>query len=166
MLRGIVGWSLEYRFLVLVAAAALLIFGGTQLGNMPVDVLPEFAPVYVEVQTEALGLSASEVEALVTVNVEELLMGTPWVETIRSKSVPGLSSILLVFEPGTDTMLARQLVQERLNLAWGLPNVSKPPVILQPLSATNRVMMVGLDSGLGLPDPRCRCWPAGTSARP
>jgi Cu/Ag efflux pump CusA len=73
-------------------------------------------------------------------------MGTPWVDTIRSKSVPGLSSILLIFEPGTDTMLARQLVQERLNLAWGMPNVSKPPVILQPLSATNRVMMVGLDS--------------------
>lgn len=146
MLRGIVGWSLEYRFLVMVIAVAVLIFGATQLGNMPVDVLPEFEPVVVEVQTEALGLSAEEVEALVTVNVEELCMGTPWVQTMRSKSVPGLSSLLLIFEPGTDMMLARQLVQERLNLAWGMPNVSKPPVILQPLSATNRVMMVGLDS--------------------
>jgi CzcA family heavy metal efflux pump len=146
MLRGIVGWCLQYRFLVLVIAAALLIYGIVQLDNVPVDALPEFEPVIVEVQTEALGLSASEVEALVTVNVEELLMGTPWATAIRSKSVLGLSSVLLVFEPGTDVMLARQLVQERLNLAWGMPNVSKPPVILQPLSATNRVMMVGLDS--------------------
>jgi CzcA family heavy metal efflux pump len=146
MLRGIIEGCLQYRFLVLVVAAALLVFGSIQVTNMPVDVLPEFEPVMVEVQTEALGLSASEIEALVTVNVEELLMGTPWVETIRSQSVPGLSSILLIFEPGTDTMLARQLVQERLNLAWGMPNVSRPPVILQPLSATNRVMMVALDS--------------------
>jgi CzcA family heavy metal efflux pump len=138
--------SLRYQFLVIVLAAAMLVFGAAQLGNMPVDVLPEFEPVVVEVQTEALGLSAEEVEALVTVNVEELLMGTPWVETMRSKSVPGLSSLLLIFEPGTDMMLARQLVQERLNLAWGLPNVSKPPTMLQPLSATNRVMIVGLDS--------------------
>lgn len=146
MLRGIIEGCLQYRFLVLVVALALLVFGGIQVGNMPVDVLPEFEPVIVEVQTEALGLSASEIEALVTVNVEELLMGTPWVETIRSRSVPGLSSILLLFETGTDPMLARQLVQERLSLAWGMPNVSKPPIILQPLSATNRVMMVALDS--------------------
>ena len=146
MIRGIVEWCLQYRFLVIVAAAAMLFFGGAQLGSMPVDVLPEFAPVFVEVQTEALGLSAEEVEMLVTLNLEELLMGTPWVQTMRSESVPGLSSLILIFEPGTDIMLARQLVQERLSLAWGLPNVSKPPVILQPLSATNRVMMVGLSS--------------------
>jgi CzcA family heavy metal efflux pump len=132
--------------LVLAVAAGVLIFGGPIVGSMPVDVLPEFAPVFVEVQTEALGLSAPEVEMLVTLNIEELLMGTPWVETMRSDSVPGLSSVVLVFEPRTDPMLARQLVQERLNLAWGLPNVSKPPVIMQPLSSTNRVMMIGLDS--------------------
>ncbi len=146
MLRGIVGTSLRYQFLVIVLAAAMLVFGAAQLGNMPVDVLPEFEPVVVEVQTEALGLSAEEVEALVTINIEELLMGTPWVQTMRSKSVPGLSSVLIIFEPGTDMMLARQLVQERLNLAWGLPNVSKPPTMLQPLSATTRVMIIGLES--------------------
>jgi CzcA family heavy metal efflux pump len=131
---------------VVVIAAALMFFGIGQLGDMPVDVLPEFAPVFVEVHTEALGLSAEEVEMLVTLNIEELLMGTPWVQTMRSESVPGLSSVVLIFEPGTEAMLARQLVQERLNLAWGLPNVSKPPIIMQPLSSTNRVMMVGLDS--------------------
>jgi CzcA family heavy metal efflux pump len=113
-----------------------------------VDVFPEFAPPYVEVQTEALGLSAAEVEQLVTVPMEELLNGVPWLQTLRSDSIPGLSSIVLIFEPGTDIMRARALVQERLTQAHGLPtkNVSKPPVMLQPLSSTSRVMMIGLSS--------------------
>ena len=58
----------------------------------------------------------------------------------------GLSSILLTFEPGTDVLRARQLVQERLALSFAIPNVAKPPVIIQPLSTTNRVMMIGLSS--------------------
>ncbi len=97
-------------------------------------------------QTEALGLSASEIEELVTLNLEELLNGTPFLQSIRSSSVPGLSSIILYFQPGTDIIRARQLVSERLSLAFALPNVAQPPVILQPLSATSRVMMVGLSS--------------------
>src|SRR5689334_16439945 len=113
---------------------------------MPVDALPEFAPPQIEVQTEALGLSAPEVESLVTLNLEELLNGTPWLTSIHSTSVPGLSSILLSFEPGTDILRARQLVQERLTLSFAIPNVAKPPIIIQPLSTTNRVMMVGLSS--------------------
>jgi Cu/Ag efflux pump CusA len=86
------------------------------------------------------------VEELVTLNVEELLSGVPWLSTIRSRSVPGMSSVVMIFEPGTDLMRARQMVQERLTLAYALPNVSKPPNMLQPLSATSRVMMVGLTS--------------------
>src|SRR3989337_527480 len=140
MLRGIVGSSQRYRYLVLVVAAVLMFFGITQLRSMPVDVLPEFAPPMVEVQTEALGLSASEVEMLITLNLEELLNGTPWLQSIRSTSVPGLSSLILTFEPGTDVIRARQLVQERLTMATMLPNVSTPPVILQPLSATSRAV--------------------------
>ncbi len=124
----------------------MMFVGVIQIHNMPVDALPEFAPPYVEVQTEAPGLSASEVEELVTLNLEELLNGTPWLQTIRSTSVTGLSSIVLFFEPGTDVIRARQMVSERLSLAYTLPNVAKPPVILQPMSATNRVMMVGLSS--------------------
>ena len=97
-------------------------------------------------QTEALGLSPAEVESLVTVNVEEMLSGVPWVKSIRSKSVTGLSSVVLTFEPGTDIMRARQVVNERLTLSYALPNVSKPPVIIQPVSATGRVVMIGISS--------------------
>ena len=82
----------------------------------------------------------------ITLNLEELLSGTSWLRTIRSKSVPGLSSIFLIFEPGTDIMRARQLVQERLMFAYALPNVSKTPVMLNPLSATSRAMMIGVSS--------------------
>jgi CzcA family heavy metal efflux pump len=147
MIHGIVAWSLRSRFLVLLIAAATMLFGITQLRNMPVDVLPEFSPPYVEIQTEALGLSAEEVEQLITVPMEQdLLNGVPWLETIRSQSVAGLSSIVLIFEPQTDLTRARQMVSERLTQAFALPHVSKPPTMLQPLSSTSRVMIVGLSS--------------------
>lgn len=146
MFRWIIGSSLQFRFLVLGIAAALVLFGTTQLKKMPVDVFPEFAPPIVEVQTEAAGLSAEEVESLITLNLEELLSGVPWLESIRSQSVTGLSSIVLTFKRGTDIMKARQMMQERLTLAYTLPNVAQPPVILQPLSSTARFMMIGISS--------------------
>jgi CzcA family heavy metal efflux pump len=146
MMRWIIGWSMKFRLFVVALAVALMIVGISQLRDMPVDALPEFAPPYVEVQTEALGLSAPEVEELVTLNLEELLNGTPWLQTIRSTSVPGLSSITLIFQPGTDIIRARQLVSERLSLAYALPNVAQAPIILPPLSATSRAMIVGLSS--------------------
>lgn len=147
MLRGIVRWSLQYRFLVLVLAGALMIMGMTQLRDTPVDILPEFSPPYVEIQTEALGLSAEEVEQLITVPMEQdLLSGVAWLDTIRSESVPGMSSIVVFFEPGTDLMQARQMVSERLTQAVALPHVSKPPVMLQPLSSSSRFIIVGLSS--------------------
>ena len=146
MFRWIIGSSLQFRFLVLGIAAALVVFGTVRLAKMPVDVFPEFAPPVVEVQTEAIGLSAAEVESLITLNLEELLSGVPWLESIRSQSVTGLSSIVLTFKRGTDIMRARQMMQERLTLAYTLPNVAQPPVILQPLSATARFMMIGISS--------------------
>ncbi|MGH2783909.1 MAG: efflux RND transporter permease subunit [Actinomycetota bacterium] len=145
MMRWIIGSSLNLRRVVLVAAAGAFFLGITQLGRTPVDTLPEFGPPTVEVQTEALGLSAIEVEQLITVPMEQdLLNGVAYLDTIRSESVPGLSSIELIFEPGTDLFNARQVVQERLSQAHALPQVSKPPQMLQPLSSTNRVMMIRL----------------------
>lgn len=147
MIRWIVSTSLRFRLLILPLAAALLFLGAVRLQGAPVDVLPEFSAPRVEVQTEALGLSAEEVEQLITVPLEsDLLNGVAWLDDINSESVPGLSSVELIFEPGTDVYRARQMVQERLTQAHALPNVSTPPVMLQPLSSTNRVMMVGLTS--------------------
>src|SRR5436190_862895 len=126
MLRWIVGASMQLRFLVVVIAVLTVIVGVAQLRKMPVDVLPEFSQPYVEIQTEALGLSAGEVEQMITVGLEQdLLNGVPWLQTIRSESVPGLSSIVLFFEPGTDLMRARQMVSERMTQAYAMPHVSK-----------------------------------------
>lgn len=149
MIAAVVRSALRFRGLVVGIAAAIIVVGVVTLRDAPVDVLPEFTPAYVEIQTESLGLSASEVEQLLTVPLEaDLLNGIEGVDVIRSSSLPGLSSIVLVFEPGTDLYKGRQLVQERLTQLGGaaFPNVSKPPTMLQPLSSSSRVMMIGLSS--------------------
>src|SRR5918999_236133 len=133
MTRSLVAWSLRFRLLVVVAAAGTMVVGVAQLRSAPVDILPEFTPPYIEIQTEALGLSAEEVEQLITVPLEaDLLNGVEGVDVIRSKSLPGLSSIVLVFKSDFDLYKGRALVQERLTQqgAAALPNVSKPSVML------------------------------------
>jgi CzcA family heavy metal efflux pump len=147
MMRWIIGSSLRFRYLVVFAGAALMVFGFSGVRDTPVDVFPEFAQPRVEIQTPSLGLSAAEVEQLVTVPLEQSLQGLPDVETVRSKSVPQLSSIQLLFERGTDQLHARQLVQERLEAVTPtLPTWSSPPFMIQPLSSTSRVMKIGLSS--------------------
>ena len=146
-MRSIIESSMRLRYLIVILAAALMVFGIVQIRSMPVDVFPEFNPPLVEIQTEALGLSAEEVESLITTPMEaDLLIGVAWLDRIYSESVTGLSSITLVFEPDADPIQVRQMVQERLNQTYALPNVSKPPTMIQPLSSTNRVMMIGLSS--------------------
>lgn len=147
-MRTIVRTSLKYHFLVITLAVVLMIVGVNQLGSTPVDALPEFSPPFVEIQTEALGLSAAEVEQMITVPMEQdLLAGVAWLDVIQSKSVPGLSSVLIYFEPGTDLYRARQMVAERLaQAAVGIPHVSKPPTMIQPTSSANRFMIVDLSS--------------------
>ena len=147
MIRSIIESSMRWRTVVIAVAALIMVIGISELDDITVDVFPEIAPPTVEVQTEALGLSAVEVEQLITVPLEaDLLVGVPWLEVMRSESVPGLSSIQMTFQAGTDLMKARQVVQERLTGAHALPNVSKPPQMLQPLSFANRVMMIGVTS--------------------
>jgi CzcA family heavy metal efflux pump len=147
MIRWIIASSLRFRFLVMAIAAAMVFFGMRQLREMSVDVFPEFAPPLVEIQTEGPGMTAAEVEELITTPMEEQLRGTPELQFMRSKSVVALAAIRMIFKPGTDILRARQLVQERLELAIAtLPKSAGMPVILQPLSATSRTMKIGLTS--------------------
>jgi CzcA family heavy metal efflux pump len=147
MFHWIIGSSLKFRFLVVAMAAAMVAVGISQVRNMPVDVFPEFAPPLVEIQTEGIGMTTAEVEEIITIPMEEALRNTPELDVIRSKTVMALSSIVMIFKRGTDIMHARQLVQERLQLAQEkLPVGIGPPVMLQPLSATSRCMKIGLAS--------------------
>jgi CzcA family heavy metal efflux pump len=146
-MRWIVSRSLRFRWLVVFAAAAMTAFGISQIPNTKVDVFPEFAPPQVEIQTIALGNSSSEVEELITVPMEEQLNGLQGLDELRSKSVSQLSSIRLIFKDKTDELRARQLVTERIaQIAPTLPTWASPPFIMPPLSATSRIMKIGLTS--------------------
>ncbi len=151
-MNWLVSTSLRLRVLVVALSIVLMIVGVRTSSRAALDVFPEFAPPLVEIQTEAPGLSTSEVESLVSVPLENALNGTPYLKTLRSKSVLGLSSVVLIFQEGTDLMRARQLVQERLATeASRLPAVARPPaslgpVILSPLSSTSRAMKIGVSS--------------------
>jgi Cu/Ag efflux pump CusA len=147
MLSALIAASVRGRVVVLALSLLLVGYGVNATRTAPLDVFPEFAPPKVEVQTEAPGLSTDEVEALISVPLENALNGTPGLKTIRSKSVLGLSSVVMLFDEGTDLHQARQFVQERVTAeAARLPTVARPPVILQHLSSLSRVMKVGVSS--------------------
>jgi len=146
-LRWLVATALRQRVAVVVLAALLMVLGVRSIRDAPLDVFPEFAPPLVEIQTEAPGLPTDEVESLVSVPLENALGGIAGLKKLRSKSVLGLSSVVLLFEDGIDLPGVRQLVQEKVVLvARELPDVARPPVLLQPLSSLSRVMKVGVSS--------------------
>ena len=144
-MRWIVRSSLRFRYLVVAVGIALLFFGAAQLRAMPVDAFPEFAPPRVEVQTLCLGLTAKEVEELINTPLEQTLTGIPGLEVVRSKAVPQLSSIELLFRPGTNLLRVRQLVQERVTeVTPSLPTWAAPPVVMPATSTTARVIKIGM----------------------
>src|SRR5438034_6677453 len=147
LMRSIISSSLRFRHLVVAAAIGMMVLGVTVLPKMHVDVFPEFAPPRVVIQTACVGLSTSDVEQLVTVPIETALNGIQGLDDLRSRSVPQLSSIEVLFKQGTDQLQARQLVQERLaTVAPTLPTWAAPPVMLAPVSATGRALQIGMTS--------------------
>jgi CzcA family heavy metal efflux pump len=146
MLSWLVRVSLQYRVVVVVAAAALMIVGVYAAMHSPLDVFPEFAAPLVEVQVEAPGMSSEGVERLVTIPLESAFNGVPQMTVMRSKSVQGLSSVQMIFERGTDVFQARQMVTERLGVAAErLPKHQvEAPHVLPPLSSTSRIFKIGL----------------------
>ena len=147
MMRALIAASLRLRLPVVALSVILMVVGIRAASDAPFDVFPEFAPPLVEIQTEAPGLSSSDVEALISVPLEAALNGVPGLDVLRSKSVLGLSSVVLIFENGTERIPARQLVQERLaRVAPTLPAAARPPVIMSPLSSLSRVMKIGMSS--------------------
>src|SRR4051794_11612722 len=146
-MRWIVASSLRFRYLVLALAGALVFFGTAELRTQKVDVFPEFAPPIVTIQTACLGLTAQEVESLVSVPLEDALNGIPGVETIRSSSVPQLNNIEMRFKRGTDVFRDRQLVSERMQTVLPtLPTWAAPPIMMPQVSSTSRIMKIGLSS--------------------
>ena len=142
MMNWLVSTSLRLRVLVLALSVVLMIVGVQKARRGAARRLPRvLAPPLIEVQTEAPGLSTEEVESFISVPIENALNGTIGLKTIRSKSVLGLSSVVLILKEGTDLMASRQVVQERLSVeASRLPAAARQPVILSPLSSTSRLL--------------------------
>lgn len=145
MVARLVLFSLRNQLIVLSLAALLLVIGGVVASRSPLDIFPEFAPPHVVVQTEALGLSAEEVEALVTIPLEYALNGTNSLVTLRSSSAPGISVLTAIFAEGTDILTDRILVNERLaTVTSALPQGVSPPRMTPMTSSTGTLMSIGL----------------------
>src|SRR5215471_377443 len=123
MIRALIDTSLDNRFLVLLAAALLLAWGALSFHNLPIEAYPDVANNYVQVITQWPGHAAEEVEQQVTIPVEIVMNGIPHLDHLRSFSVFGLSSLMLIFDDESANDWNRQKVLERLsqvNLPAGL----------------------------------------------
>src|SRR6201986_3173472 len=127
MLRGLVDYALNNRFLILAVAILLLIWGGISFHNLPVEAYPDVANNYVQIITQWPGRAAEEVEQQVTIPVEIVMNGIPHLEHLRSFSVFGLSSIMLIFDDDSVNDWNRQKVLERLS-QLNLPNGLQPQI--------------------------------------
>src|SRR5580693_1769163 len=136
MLAAIVRASLRNPGIVTALACLIAALGVAALVAARYDVFPDFAPPHVLVQTEAPGLDAIQVEALVTRPLEQLLAGTENVATVRSTSSQGLSAIQVVFDRGGDPYRQRQVVTERLAESASLLPEGVGAPLLSPLSSS------------------------------
>ena len=115
MIRGLVAFALNNRFLVLAAAVLLLIWGAISFHNLPVEAYPDVANNYVQVITQWPGHAAEEVEQQVTIPIEIVMNGIPHLEHLRSTSLFGLSSVMLIFDDQSENDWNRQKALERLS---------------------------------------------------
>jgi cobalt-zinc-cadmium resistance protein CzcA len=115
MVRGLIDFALNNRFLVTLAAFLLLIWGAISFHNLPVEAYPDVANNYVQVITQWPGHAAEEVEQQVTIPIEIVMNGIPHLEHLRSTSLFGLSSLMLIFDDESTNDWNRQKVLERLS---------------------------------------------------
>ncbi|HWF19067.1 MAG TPA: efflux RND transporter permease subunit, partial [Verrucomicrobiae bacterium] len=147
MLNWIVHFSLRFRGVIVALACLTIGYGIYITAHAKLDVFPNFVPPEVTVQTEASGMSSEQVEALVTVPVENTINGLGNMETMRSESIQGLSAITVVFSEGSDIFRSRQMLAEKLNeIASQLPLGVKAPQMSALTSATMDLLKVGLVS--------------------
>jgi cobalt-zinc-cadmium resistance protein CzcA len=114
MIARIVSFALSQRFLIIIAAIALVIWGGIAFQRLPIDAYPDLSPPHVEIVSQWPGHAAEEVERLVTIPIEIEMNGIPKLETLRSISLYGLSSVQMNFEYGADPYFVREQAFERI----------------------------------------------------
>jgi cobalt-zinc-cadmium resistance protein CzcA len=115
MIRAFVNYALNNRFIILALAILLLLWGAISFHNLPVEAYPDVANNYVQVITQWPGRAAEEVEQQVTIPIEIQMNGIPHLEHLRSVSLFGLSSVMLIFDDESNNDWNRQKVLERLS---------------------------------------------------
>jgi len=143
----LIATAIRFRHIVLALGLLILFYGVLSISNAKYDVFPEFSPPQVNIQTEAPGLAAEEVEALITQPLENAIGGASGIKTLRSSSTQGLSVVNVIFEAGSNVYLDRQLVAERVAIvAPQLPAGARPPILTPLTSSSSTVLVAGLTS--------------------
>jgi len=154
MLNALIRFSLAQRMLVLALAVGLLCLAGLNVRELPVEVLPDLTKPTVTILTEAPGFAPEEVETLITIPLENALMGVTGVDRLRSTNGISLSLIFVEFDWGTDIYRARQFVQERLTGATETLPKGVSPYLTPVTSLMGDIMLVGLRDPTGQTEPR------------
>src|SRR6202040_4066934 len=127
MIRALVDFALNNRFVVVSIAILLIAWGAISFHTLPVEAYPEISDNYVTVITQWPGRAAEEVEQQVTIPVEIQMNGIPHLSHLRSESIFGLSYVLLIFDDQSENDWNRQKVLERLSQVT-LPNNLQPQI--------------------------------------
>jgi cobalt-zinc-cadmium resistance protein CzcA len=124
MIRSVVDFALNNRFIVVTVAVVLLIWGGISFHQLPVEAYPDVADNYVEIITQWPGISAEQIEQQVTIPLEISMNGIPHVTHLRSFSLFGLSDLKLIFDDDEENFRNRERVLERLSQVTLPPGVT------------------------------------------
>src|SRR5579871_4267857 len=127
MIRGLVDFALNNRLLIVAVALLLLLWGMVSFHNLPIEAYPDVANNYVTVITQWPGRAAEEVEQQVTIPIESVMNGLPHLEHLRSTSIFGLSSVMLIFDDESENDWNRQKVLERVSQV-NLPQNLQPAI--------------------------------------
>jgi cobalt-zinc-cadmium resistance protein CzcA len=125
MIHNLIKYALNNRFIILALAMLLLVWGAVSFHNLPVEAYPDVANNYVQIITQWPGRAAEEVEQQVTIPIEIQVNGIPHLQHLRSASLFGLSSVMLIFDDDSENDWNRQKVLERLSQV-ALPNGLQP----------------------------------------